>query len=146
MLENYNSCPRIAKKVRIMDDQRIPRSNLLKFDKYLDLENHQHICFLCGKEIHDNELSRDHVIPWSYMYSDDLWNIVYVHVGCNSSKSNTTPTQEIIDNLKARNLRLKDQLHAELAKSKKGIKILQEFDYAIENDLVDAFYLGCKGA
>ena len=30
MLENYNSCPRIAKKVRIMDEQEIKRTQLLE--------------------------------------------------------------------------------------------------------------------
>lgn len=57
MLENYNSCPRIAKKVRIMDEQEIKRTQLNKFDEYLDLENDKHICFICGKEISEHELS-----------------------------------------------------------------------------------------
>ena len=46
MLENYNSCPRIAKKVRIMDEQIIERKSLKIFDKFLDLENDKHICFI----------------------------------------------------------------------------------------------------
>jgi hypothetical protein len=77
MLENYNSCPRIAKKVRIMDDQEVRRKKpLTYFDQYLDLENSNHTCFICGKSIPDRELSRDHVIPWSYLYSDDLWKFI----------------------------------------------------------------------
>ena len=143
MLENYNSCPRIAKKVRIMDEQIIERKPLNIFDKFLDLENDNHKCFICGNKIEDEDLSRDHVIPWSYMYSDDLWNIVYVHKGCNSSKSNITPSLENINNLKERNNKLKELLHNKYGDKK--IKILQEFDYAIENDYVDKFYLGCKG-
>lgn len=143
MLENYNSCPRIAKKVRIMDEQEIKRQPLHHFDKFLDLENKNHICFICGKEIGEQELSRDHVIPWSYMYSDDLWNIVYVHKGCNSSKSNITPSQEVINNLKERNNKLKELLHIKYGD--RNLKLLQEFDYAIEHDYVDKFYLGCKG-
>ena len=143
MLENYNSCPRIAKKVRIMDEQIIERKPLNIFDKFLDLENDNHKCFICGKDIENEDLSRDHVIPWSYMYSDDLWNIVYVHKGCNSSKSNITPSLENINNLKERNNKLKELLHNKYGD--KNIKLLQEFDYAIENDFVDKFYLGCKG-
>ena len=30
----------------------------------------------------------DHILPWSFLYSDDLWNLVYSHRSCNSSKSN----------------------------------------------------------
>ena len=143
MLENYNSCPRIAKKVRIIDEQEIKRTQLNKFDEYLDLENNKHICFICGKKISEHELSRDHVIPWSYMYSDDLWNIVYVHKGCNSSKSNIIPSQEVINSLKERNKKLKEILH--IRYGDRNLKLLQEFDYAIEHEYVDKFYLGCKG-
>ena len=114
--------------------------NLLKISGFgFDLHN----CFICGKEIGEQELSRDHVIPWSYMYSDDLWNIVYVHKGCNSSKSNITPSQEVINNLKERNNKLKELLHIKYRD--RNLKLLQEFDYAIEHDYVDKFYLGCKG-
>ena len=112
------------------------------FDQFLELENDNHICFICGKKIEDADLSRDHVIPWSYIYSDDLWNLVYVHKGCNSGKSNITPSQERIDKLKERNLLLQAKMHD---KFKSNSKILQEFDYAIKNDFVDKFYLGCKG-
>lgn len=144
MLENYNSCPRIAKKVRIMDDQEVKRKRpLTSFDKFLDLENGNHTCFICGKNIPDRELSRDHVIPWSYLYSDDLWNLVYVHKGCNSKKSNITPSDEAIEELKKRNLRLQKELHKE--ENLHSLSLLEEFDYAIANDFVDKFYLGCRG-
>ena len=143
MLEDYNSSPRIGKKVRIMDEQKVKRTALSNFDVFLDFENKDHICFICGERISDDKLSRDHVIPWSYMYSDDLWNLVYVHKECNSSKSNTTPTIDEINKLKERNLKLQAELHE--AFGDKKLKILQEFDYAIEHDYVDKFYLGCRG-
>lgn len=64
MLEDYNSSPRIGKKVRIMDEQKIRRPKALSFfDKFLNLENENHICFICGERIPDDKLSRDHVIP-----------------------------------------------------------------------------------
>ena len=144
MLEDYNSSPRIGKKVRIMDEQTIKRTKgLSTFDKFLDLENKEHICFMCGEKIDDKNLSRDHVIPWSYMYSDDLWNLVYVHKSCNSSKSNTTPREESIKKLKDRNIKLREELHKNLGDKK--VSILQEFDYAIDHDYVDKFYKGCCG-
>ena len=148
MLEDYNSSPRIGKKVRIMDEQKIKRPKALTFfDKFLDFENENHICFICGERISDDKLSRDHVIPWSYMYSDDLWNLVYVHKECNSSKSNITPTIDEINKIKERNLKLQAELHDVWNDvfGTKNVKILQEFDYAIEHDYVDKFYLGCRG-
>ena len=55
-----------------------------------------------GEKI-DNELSIDHVIPWSYLFSDDIWNLVYMKKSENSSKSNKIPSEKTILNLEKRN-------------------------------------------
>jgi len=49
------------------------------------------------------DLSIDFVIPWFYLYSDDLWNLVYAHKGCDSMKSNIVPDEEITKRLQQRN-------------------------------------------
>lgn len=139
ILETFNTSPRINKKVKILDED-IVRVNLKKFDKYLDYENKEHICFICGKKIEDDDLSRDHVIPWSYLYSDDLWNIVYVHKECNSSKSNIIPEQNYIDKLKERNIRLLNLLRS----NNESGKDVDNLELAIKNDFIDSFYIGCK--
>ena len=145
ILETFNSSPRINKKVKIMDEREIKRKPLTKYKQWLDIENPSHICFLCGQEITDKELSIDHVIPWSYMYSDDLWNLVYVHRGCNSSKSNVVPSEEGIAKLKERNKRLLDDFIKEQISEKKALpKEIGSLEIAIENDYVDKFYTGCK--
>ena len=141
ILETFNSSPRINKKVRIIDDRNIKRSSLTKFKQFLDLENPKHICFICGKETSENELAIDHVIPWSYMYSDDLWNLVYVCQHCNSIKSNVIPTKNQIERLKERNERLL------LSMKEKNIsnKLSEELFLSIEKDYVNKFWTGCKG-
>lgn len=145
ILETFNSSPRINKKVKIMDEREIKRKSLTKYKQWLDIENPSHICFLCGQEITDKELSIDHVIPWSYMYSDDLWNLVYVHRSCNSSKSNVVPSEEGIAKLKERNKRLLDDFIREHISEKKALpKEIGSLEIAIENDYVDKFYTGCK--
>lgn len=148
ILETFNSSPRINKKVKIMDEREIKRKPLTKYKQWLDIENPSHICFLCGQEITDKELSIDHVIPWSYMYSDDLWNLVYVHRSCNSSKSNVVPSEEGIAKLKERNKRLLDdfikEFITEVGKKKAMPKEIGSLEIAIENDYVDKFYTGCK--
>ena len=79
-LEDLDGSPRISKKIRGVDRESTPkRQNLKSFHKYLDIENPERKCFITGDKIPDNNLSVDHVIPWSYMYSDDLWNLVYVN-------------------------------------------------------------------
>lgn len=140
ILETFNNSPRINKKVRIIDEQDIKRKSLNKYKEILDLENKDRVCFICNKPIED-EVSIDHVIPWSYMYSDDLWNLVYVHKGCNSSKSNKVPTREEIEKLKERNRKLFN-ISMTIEFSNKDI---DELKLAIDKDYVDNFWLGCKG-
>ncbi len=140
ILENFNTSPRINKKVKIMDERKIKRSPLKKFKKYLDLENPNHHCFICDVVVKDTNISIDHVIPWSYMYSDDIWNLVFVCQNCNSKKSNRIPTQQEIEKLKERNMRLQ---HC-LLNSKINDKIVDELKLANEKDYVTKFWVGSK--
>lgn len=140
ILETFNSSPRINKKVKIMDEREIKRSSLNKFKRFLDLENPNHICFSCGKKTSDQELAIDHVIPWTYMYSDDLWNLVYSCQSCNSRKSNRVPTVFEIQKLKDRNKMMQQKLQEEDIKS----KFKDELELAIEKDYVDKFWIGSK--
>ena len=140
ILETFNSSPRINKKVKIIDDINIKRNSLSKFKEYLDIENKERKCFICGKKIEENELSIDHVIPWSYLYSDDLWNLVYVHKSCNSSKNNSIPKKGDIEKLKRRN----DNLLNELRKNNKKGKIVDELELSIKKDYINKFWIGCK--
>lgn len=137
VLESFNNAPRIAKKVRVVDFPTLKRKSLTPFKKYLDKENPNHECFICGSEIEKGKVAIDHVIPWSYMYSDDLWNFVYVHQSCNSSKSNIIPSEEEIIALEKRNIRLLDKLED-------GNKVHDELKSAIEGDYVRKFWIGCR--
>lgn len=140
MLEGFNYSPRISRKVRAIDDGEIRRGSLKKFHKYLDLmnENGKRICFYCGHEIAENELSVDYVIPWSYMFSDDLWNLVYCHKGENSGKSNRLPSEEDIARLEQRNRLL-------LARMNNKSKDYIQLQIAIEKDYVRKFWISFKG-
>lgn len=141
ILECFNSSPRINKKVRIIDERNIKRNTLNKFKTYLDMENSNHYCFICEKQVEPKELAIDHVIPWSYMYSDDLWNLVYVCQHCNSIKSNVIPSKNHIERLKERN----NKLLCSLENNNIANKVTEELKLAIEKDYVNKFWTGCKG-
>ncbi|MBT6144165.1 MAG: hypothetical protein HOH74_01975 [Gemmatimonadetes bacterium] len=81
--------------------------------------------------------SIDHVIPWSFMFSDDLWNLAYCHSGCNSSKSNKMPTENTIERLEGRNKRLLDSLPPS--------KMRSELYMAIQNNHLRSFWISFKG-
>ena len=138
ILENFNSSPRISKKVKIIDLKKVKRNSLQKFHKYLEKLDCN--CSVCGKPIDDTP-SIDHVIPWSYMYSDDLWNLVYTHKGCNSSKSNRIVGETEIGELEKRNKKLLVVLN-NLGISDKHTKELQ---LSINKDFVRKFWIGFKG-
>jgi hypothetical protein len=138
ILENFNSSPRISKKVKIIDFKEIKRTSLQKFHKYLDKIDSN--CYICGEPIIEKP-SIDHVIPWSYMYSDDLWNLVYTHRGCNSSKSNRIVSETEIEKLENRNLELMKVL-TELGFEDKHTSELQ---LSIDKDFVRKFWIGFKG-
>lgn len=140
-LEEFNHSPRIARKVRGTDREQVRRGNLSKFKKYIDLENPRHICFYTGSPLAAGDVSIDHVLPWSYLYSDDLWNLVYVSKSYNSSKSNRIPDESVIDRLQNRNLRLNKILQKACIEDKHT----QELSFSITNDLVRKFWMGCKG-
>lgn len=44
-----------------------------------------------GEELTTRGLSIDHFVPWSYVASDELWNLIPTEKSINSSKSNNLP-------------------------------------------------------
>ena len=92
--------------------------------------------FYTGKILDKNDISVDHVIPWSFMYSDDIWNLVLTSKSYNISKGNRVPTEEEIKLLNKRNI--------ELLKVIEDIKYKEKLAEAINNNYVDKFYNNCK--
>lgn len=137
LLEKFNYAPKIASKVNGISEAKLRRSSLSKFKEALlkEFEGYAPIDFYTGEKLEANDISVDHVIPWSFMYSDDIWNLVLTSKSKNSSKSNRIPSEEIIEKLKKRNLQLKDLLED---------KLKDDLELAIKNDLVDKYYYDCR--
>jgi hypothetical protein len=140
-LEELNNSPKISMKVRGTDREKISRKSLFKFRKYLDVENPDHLCFVTGEKISDDELSIDHVIPWSYIFSDDIWNLVYVSKPMNSSKNGRIPIEASIAKLEGRNSKLSSLLNDRGWKDKHT----DSLGMAIEKDFVRKNWVGSRG-
>lgn len=83
------------------------RNNLLPFKKeLLRMSNANPCCFYCHKSLHKN-MHVDHVIPWSFIKNDYLWNFVLACPECNSSKNNNLPDAIYINELIDRNIKEK---------------------------------------
>lgn len=139
-LEKFNFSPKISNKVKASNAEKVRRSSLTKFKKYLDLNNPDRICFISGKEIPKEDVSIDHVIPWSYLYSDNLWNLVYVSKKENSSKSNRLPSKAMIQSLKERNINMLSTLE----RANLIDRHYEELRLSIDSDRLKECWIGCQ--
>lgn len=137
LLEKYNYAPKIVNKVNSISEAKLRRESLTKYKNELmkQFADGVAIDFYSGKPLDDNDISVDHVIPWSFMYSDDIWNLVLTSKSNNSSKSNSIPSEEVIEKLKQRNTKLVGLL---------ATKFDNEIKESIDKDLVDKFYFECR--
>ena len=141
-LEDIDGSPRISKKIKGVDRENTPsRKSLKPFHRFLDLENPSKRCFISGNKIPEGRVSVDHVIPWSYMFSDDLWNLVYVDSSENSQKNNRLPNQDMIQKLEVRNKKLLKLLRTNNVKTKHEV----ELDISLKKDYINSFWNGFKG-
>lgn len=98
-------------------------------------------CFYCGKSIKGRETAHvDHFIPWSFVQSDQLWNLVIACSPCNLSKSDKLPKDIYLENLMDRNKQLlvigdikkRDDMKIYTPK-----KVIELYKYSIENGFTD---------
>lgn len=139
LLEKFNYCPNITSKVKGISDAKIRRNSLKKYKDFL-LDQMQHeelVDFYSGEKISLDDISIDHVIPWSFMYSDDIWNLVVTSKSNNSKKGNSIPSKETIKKLEERNKTLLNMIN-------KKSKFYPDLQLAVENDYVQRFYMSCK--
>jgi len=136
LLEKYNTHPKIIEKTKSISNNKIRRKNLSAYKDQLlrEFNGSKIIDFYTGLEIAPEEISVDHVIPWSFMYSDDIWNLVLTSKSKNSSKSNNIPDKTIIDKLNKRNLTFISN------NVLNDIKMTASLKYANEHHLVSSYY------
>lgn len=137
LLEHFNYAPKIANKVNSISESNLKRESLSKYKVELmrQFEDGVAVDFYSGMPLDDDDISVDHVIPWSFMYSDDIWNLVLTSKSFNSSKSNTIPSEEVIEKLKLRNKNIVGILSP---------KYSAEMMEAIEHDYIDRYYFECR--
>lgn len=81
----------------IIGTHGVPRIN--PFELRPGLTNHKlfardrHICAYCGGHFHEEELTREHIIPYAQGGQDHWMNVVTACRGCNHRKGNRTPQQ-----------------------------------------------------
>jgi hypothetical protein len=69
-------------------------------------------CFYCGTA-DEGRLHIDHVIPWSFVLEDRVWNLVLACQSCNSRKRDRTPNEPAISKIMERNSKILDAIRGE---------------------------------
>jgi 5-methylcytosine-specific restriction endonuclease McrA len=96
--EPFTSAPRLYEKIQGLEPTR---STLTPYRRFL-LSLEEPRCFYCAEQVKENT-NVDHVVPWSFIAEDKIWNLVLACDRCNSSKSSATPSDAFIDKLNERN-------------------------------------------
>ena len=104
-LEGCNRlAPRIIQKV---SREAARRSSLARYMALLMREGNVE-CFYCGRrDLGERGMHVDHVIPWSFLLEDPVWDLVLACQACNVQKSDWLPAYEYIEKLKRRNRNFK---------------------------------------
>lgn len=102
------SCNRLAPHIILkVERDGVMRRSLAKFLRVLMEEDDAATCFYCERHFSAALAATvDHVIPWSFLLEDPLWDLVLACRPCNSSKSDALPESAFIDRLVARNAEL----------------------------------------
>ena len=98
-------------------------------------------CFYCGEPL-GQAVHVDHVIPRSFLYHDEPWNLVLAHESCNEQKSDQLPSMYYIQKLVDRNERLIKSNHPLSQKIKDALGITpaqrKNETFRIYNQILDA--------
>ena len=98
-LERANpSLPMLVAKIERDEAKRGPLTRYRRM--YLEHWCH---CFYCMDRLERSYVHVDHLIPWSYLFDDNAWNLVLACRDCNCKKSSSLPQGEFRDALIDRN-------------------------------------------
>ncbi|WP_409250667.1 HNH endonuclease [Bacillus sp. SCS-153A] len=137
MIEELNEVPSINYLLGKVESIA-KRSSLQPFEKIL-LSHFEARCFYCNKQLtgKKRETHVDHFIPWSFVQSDHIWNLVLSCNKCNSSKSDKLPERSFLNGIVERNEHLivtDNNSHvARLMENYEPKKIHMLYDYSIKN-------------
>lgn len=101
----------VATKLLDKIDNSSRRNNLSVYRRILYEEFESRNCFYCGRALASGKIDVDHFIPWSFIKSDNIWNLVLSCPVCNHKKNNKLPDEEYLTDIINRNNRLLIEFH-----------------------------------
>ena len=141
LLETYNKAPNIIRKVKGSKEFRFKRQNLVKYRNVL-LE-HCHLegskDFYTGESVELENIKLEYVIPYDFVYTNDIWNTIIVSKETAKKRRGKVPSKEDIHKLNERNKNLYEAIKETHLKAK------YELERAIEEHLVNRYYIDLNG-
>ncbi|MDT8862127.1 HNH endonuclease [Alkalihalobacillus sp. MEB130] len=134
MIEELNEVPSINYLLGKVESIA-RRTSLRPFEKLL-MSHFEATCFYCNRTLtgKKRETHVDHFIPWSFVQSDHVWNLVLSCNTCNTSKSDKLPERTYLEFLINRNHELENRIEdRNLMTNYKDKKIIMLYDYSIKN-------------
>jgi len=99
-LEKTNFTPKLIAKIENLGEHK--RSSLNKYKKILTRVDNE--CFYCNTDLKNEKIHIDHFIPWSYIFEDEIWNLVLSCSSCNLKKSDYLAKKECLTKINIRNV------------------------------------------
>lgn len=133
-LEKINkSLPMLVAKI---EQVKPHRGSLVRY-RNIYLEHTCH-CFYCGDRLEADYMDVDHFLPWSYIFENQMWNLVLACQKCNGKKSASLPQEEFRHEIIQRNHSHRDRIR-ELDRSLRIIDTRFGWKREIENH-----YTACR--
>ena len=141
LLETSNKSPNLIRKVKGSIEYRFKRQNLIKYRnvliEYCHLEGSKD--FYTGEHVEISDISLEHVIPYDFIYTCDIWNLIIVSKETAKKRRGKIPTSDDIDKLNKRNIQLYEAI------KDTHLKARFDLERALEEHLIDRYYIDLKG-
>ncbi|MBM7095167.1 HNH endonuclease [Bacillus sp. H-16] len=134
-IEELNGCSVDHVIMKVEDITK--RGNLKPFERVL-LHYFEQRCFYCEKDLSHGkrQIHVDHFVPWSFVQSDQIWNLVLACSTCNTSKSDKLADVLYLGKIKERNdelVTLRETDITPLLESYREEKIQKMYVYSQKN-------------
>ncbi|AIO19685.1 hypothetical protein KQ51_01811 [Candidatus Izimaplasma bacterium HR1] len=141
LLEGYNKSPNIIRKVKGSKEYRFKRQNLIKYRnvllEYCHLEGSKD--FYSDEPIELENIKLEYVIPYDFVYTNDIWNTIIVSKETAKKRRGKVPTKNDVDRLNERNKALYNAI------KETHLKVRFEVERALEEHLVTRYYIDLNG-
>ncbi|WP_347861976.1 HNH endonuclease domain-containing protein [Salimicrobium sp. PL1-032A] len=108
MIEQYNP---VTKDFLLEKVESVAQRESLQPYRDILVTRFENCCFYCGKSLEQpgTQVHVDHFIPWSFVQSDNIWNLVLSCRSCNINKNDKVPDGDYLTRIIERNESLKSE-------------------------------------